>query len=168
MTERPRLRRPARAGDLLAGLGERLGIAARLNQYRAFQVWEAAVGAQIAAHARPLRIRDGILEVRVDQSVWMQQLQLLKPRILEQLNRQLAGAELRDIFWRHGRIDPVAPAAPPAPPLPPLSPASAARIDALLAPLADEELRAALRRVLVRQARLDQAPADAGSNPRQR
>lgn len=168
MNPRPRQRKPARAGDLLAALGENLGFSDKLRQYRAFQIWEAVVGPQIAAHAHPARIRDGVLEVKVDQPVWMQQLQLLKPRILQQLNQQLEGTGLRDIFWRHGRIEPGAPVPVPPPPLPPLPAATAARIDSILAPLADEELRTALRRVLERQARLDQLPPDDGSTPRQR
>lgn len=153
------MRQPAAAGALLENLVQGLGIAGRLQQYQAWQVWDAVVGPQVAAHARPSRIRDGVLEVRVDQAVWMQQLQLLKPKILAALEQRLGAGIIRDIFWRHGAIPPVA--APSrsegAPVLPPLAPADSARIELLLAGLADDDLRRSLRFLLQKQARLDAA-----------
>lgn len=153
------MRQPAVAGALLEGLVQGLGIASRLQQYQAWQVWDAVVGPQVAVHARPARIRDGVLEVRVDQAVWMQQLQLLKPKILAALEQRLGAGVIRDIFWRHGAIPPAA--APSrgegAPALPPLSPADSARIEQLLAGLSDDDLRRSLRFLLQKQARLDAA-----------
>ena len=63
-----------------------LGLEERLQQYRALLLWDEVVGPQIAARTRPEKIRDGVLEVCVDQPTWMQQLQLLKPQILAKLN----------------------------------------------------------------------------------
>jgi hypothetical protein len=170
--------RAAAAGNLLGEVLQRLGLTAKLREYRTWAVWDAVVGPQIAAHARPARVRDGVLEVRVDQAVWMQQLQLLKPTILARLNGRLGEGTLRDIFWQRGRPSAAA-AEPPGPPYPqppprldgPLPAETLAEIESALAPLDDPALRRRLHRLLVRQARLSQArqaaaAADPADTPR--
>lgn len=148
-------KRPEKAGALLEKLVAGWGVAEKLEQYQVWQVWTEVVGEQIAAHATPLRIRDHRLEVRVDQAVWMQQLQLLKPKIVAALNQRLGGEPVRDIFWRQGQLPPPATTAIALPPqLPPLDPQTAARIETLLSDLSAEEVRAPLRRLLQKQARL--------------
>lgn len=156
MSKRRRMLRPTRAGALLDQLVQGLGMGEKLEQYRAFIVWAEVVGPQVAARTAPLRIRGDILEVRVDQAVWMQQLQLLKPKILTRLNERLGQETISDIFWRQGALTGLLPSEPTvgAPNLPPLDPDDAARIEATLAPLTSEEVRAPLRRLLNKQARL--------------
>jgi len=158
---RPRMVRAARAGDLLGGLLQGLGLSERMVQYRAVLLWNEVVGPQIAARTRPERIRDGILEVSVDQPVWMQQLQLLKPQLLGKLNAQLGEAPLRDIFLKRGKITAPAPtAAAPAPPAwrkMELSPAEQTGLQKILGGVADEELRRGLESLLVKQAKLTKA-----------
>jgi len=44
--------------------------------------WPAVVGDQIASHARPLRLTDGVLVVAVDQPAWATQLRLHAGRLL--------------------------------------------------------------------------------------
>jgi len=156
VSTRRRMLRPARTGALLDQLVQGLGLGEKLEQYRAFIVWGEVVGPQVAARTAPLRIRGGVLEVRVDQAVWMQQLQLLKPKILIRLNERLGQETIRDIFWRQGSVAELFAREAPvgAPNLPPLAPEDAARIEATLSPLTSEELRAPLRRLLSKQARL--------------
>ena len=89
---RPKMKKAALAGDLVEKLLKGFGLDERLQQYRALIIWEEVVGPQIAARTRPIRIREGILEVNVDQPTWMQQLQLMKPKILTQLNAELGKA----------------------------------------------------------------------------
>lgn len=146
---RPRLRRPARAGELLGDLQRNLGVAERLQQYRIWQIWDEVVGPQTASHARPLRIRDNTLEVRVDHPVWMQQLQLLKPRLIARLNERIAPAAIADIYWRRGDLPPAMSPPPPPPPLPEPTPDQLATIDQRLATITDPELRAAFRTLLI-------------------
>lgn len=157
--QRPPMTKAAAAGALLRELLKQWGVEGKLREYAAWQVWHEVVGPQIAARARPARIRDGILEVRVDQAVWMQQLQLLKPKILSRLNERLGGEVIRDIFWRRGRIEqePAAAVEPRRPPLPSLPAEETARIGEVVAPVADVELRRHLQRIFVRQAQLDSA-----------
>jgi hypothetical protein len=155
------MRQAAGIGAVLQGWLSQRGMAERIREYRAWQVWNETVGPQIAARAQPCRIRDGILEVRVDQPVWMQQLQLLKPQLLTRLNERLGAPLFHDIFLRRGRPEPAAPVkpAPSARPARPLSDAEQAQIERTLAPLTDPDLRRQLRRILVRQALLNPAAA---------
>ena len=100
---RNRMLHPAAAGSVLDTLTRKMGVHDRLEPYRAWKVWGDVVGPQTAQHAQPFRLRAGVLEVRVDHPVWMQQLQLLKPRILERLNCAIAPGMLEDIVLRHGQ-----------------------------------------------------------------
>jgi hypothetical protein len=147
--------------DILRQLFAERDMETRFKRYRVWQLWEAAVGAQIAARARPVRLRQEVLEVRVDHPVWMQQLQLLKPRILARLNQQLGEPLIRDLFLRHGRVTQATPEkAPPRPrswPRPPLDPGERQRIEQAMAGLNDPELRRHLSRLMGLQARLDKA-----------
>jgi hypothetical protein len=133
------MRRAAKAGDLLDTLLAGWGIDARLRQYQAITIWAEVVGPQIAARTRPEKIRDGVLEVCVDQPTWMQQLQLLKPQILAKLNARLGDTPLREIFLKRGKVTP--------PPTANTKPAAPAWRKMALAPEEEQELRTLLARV---------------------
>jgi predicted nucleic acid-binding Zn ribbon protein len=53
------------------------------------RAWRDAVGAAIALEAQPTSERGGVLTVSCSASVWAQELDLMAPAILEQLNRRL-------------------------------------------------------------------------------
>ena len=50
-----------------------------------FGRWEEAVGAQVAAHVRPVRLDAGVLVVEVDEPAWATQITLLSNTIRERL-----------------------------------------------------------------------------------
>jgi predicted nucleic acid-binding Zn ribbon protein len=56
-----------------------------------FAGWEAAVGAQVAAHATPVSLEAGRLVVEVDQPGWATQLRFLEQTLIERL-AEVAGA----------------------------------------------------------------------------
>jgi predicted nucleic acid-binding Zn ribbon protein len=62
--------------------------------------WEAAVGTQIAAHARPVSLVDGRLLVEVDQPGWATQLRYLEADLIDRLRPVLSGADLTSIELR--------------------------------------------------------------------
>ncbi len=88
----------------LQDLLQRQGLDEKLRDYRIWRIWDETVGPQIAARARPARIREGVLEVRVDRATWMQQLQLLKPKILSKL-RESGGEGIKDIYLLRGKTE---------------------------------------------------------------
>jgi predicted nucleic acid-binding Zn ribbon protein len=53
------------------------------------RVWPDAVGAGIAAEARPVSERAGVVTIACSGSVWAQELDLMAPVILERLNHAL-------------------------------------------------------------------------------
>jgi len=50
-----------------------------------FSRWEDAVGSQIAANARPVRLSDGALIVEVNEPGWATQLRYLEVELLERI-----------------------------------------------------------------------------------
>jgi hypothetical protein len=159
------MKNAASVGNLIQSILRQQGLDGKLREYRAWQVWDEVVGPQIAAKARPIRIREGILEVRVEQPVWMQQLQLLKPKILARLNERLEGAAIKDLYLRRGKIErDLAEAETPPPPSwqsARLTKEEESHIEAALAPLADQELRQSLRAILIRQAKVEKNRTEA-------
>jgi len=153
--QRPPMKRAAAAGVLLELLLQQKGMAGKLNAYRSWLVWNEVVGPQIAAHAQPARIRDGVLEVRVDQAVWMQQLQLMKPKILARLNERLGGELITDIFWRRGqKVDKPEPPIQPPQPVIDLTADERRHIEDLVSAIGDPEARDALYRIFCQQLRI--------------
>jgi predicted nucleic acid-binding Zn ribbon protein len=90
---------PQRVGNVLKAILERLPLRERLREYALWPHWPDTVGATIAKHARPVRIRRGVLCVAVDSPVWMQELQFLKESIRAQLNVRVGSEVVTDIFF---------------------------------------------------------------------
>jgi predicted nucleic acid-binding Zn ribbon protein len=86
-------KRPARIGDVLKERIAALGWEPRLREEEVVTGWDAAVGPQIAAHARPSHVVNRRLTVVTASPVWTQQLALLKPELL----RRIAGRFGRDV-----------------------------------------------------------------------
>ena len=155
--------RPFAISEVLAQLLEQHGMGQRRRVLELAAAWRDVVGDSLARHCEPLKLRGRVLEVIVEHSVWMQQLQLRKPHIIAAVNRYVQGELIDDIFWRFGTLTPPAPEAPePAPELPPanstpLSPET----EALLQALPDASLRRCLRRIIENSA----APGYSGELP---
>ena len=159
---RPKMREPALAGDLVDKLLHGLGLDERLHQYKALIIWNDVVGPQIAARTRPVRIRENILEINVDQPAWMQQLQLMKPKILSRLNAELGEATIKDLYLKHGKVDvhpdkTVEP--PPAWRMVKLDDKEKKQVEDLLSAVKDTELRDEMEKFLQKQMRLLKAGA---------
>jgi predicted nucleic acid-binding Zn ribbon protein len=64
-----------------------------------FGRWEEAVGPQVAAHARPVRLDGGVLVVEVDEPAWATQITLLSNTIRERL-MTVTGVEVNGVEVR--------------------------------------------------------------------
>lgn len=163
------MKKAAHIGGLLEQLLSSLGLEDRMQQTRALIVWDRVVGPQIAAHTRPHKIREDVLEICVDQPAWMQQLQLMKPQILKKLNAELGDAPLRDIFLRRGRMAPP-PAVAPQANLPwrsiPLEATEKHQLTQMLSVLKDPALRQEMTDFLSKQLRVNKARGEAQPNHR--
>lgn len=99
--------RPVPVGTALRAWLDEAGLGRRLELTQALDHWAAAVGPQVAAVTQAESVNaQGILWVRVVSSAWANELSLMSPRILAQLN-QLATrqAQIREIRWLVGQRD---------------------------------------------------------------
>ncbi len=145
-----------KSGDLLA----------TLRPHLAKTRWADVVGPQVAGVTQAEKIQNGtVLVVRVKNSVWANELVLLKGDMLRRLNLELGGPVLTDIrFKASGLAKESVPApAPPASGGPtaeqlaqiPLPPDVLRRVEAAVQAIGDEALRGRLRTALLRAARAD-------------
>jgi hypothetical protein len=102
--KRPKMKRPLAIAALLETVFAGKPAQKRIREAKAWQFWEVAVGAHIAGKATPVAFRDGILSVRVSSSAWMQQLSLMKPDIIAQLNSAISEPLVKDLFFRQGTV----------------------------------------------------------------
>jgi predicted nucleic acid-binding Zn ribbon protein len=70
-----------------------------------FGRWDEAVGEQVAAHARPLRLDEGVLVVEVDDPAWATQMTFLAATVRERL-AAVAGVTVDRIEVRVARRRP--------------------------------------------------------------
>ncbi len=85
-------------GDALRTALARLPAGGELSNFPIWTEWAAIVGATIARHARPRRLRRGVLLVEVDGAEWMHELQYLKADLRARLNERLGRSAVREIF----------------------------------------------------------------------
>jgi hypothetical protein len=123
------------------------GYQGRLHEYRIFGQWERMVGPLIARHAQPQAVRGSKLALVVDSPAWMQQLTLLKPELIEKVNRTLGREAIRDLTLKLGEIVMDHEHAPEEPVVP-LGPDERATIEQCVAKIGDVATRDAVRRVM--------------------
>jgi predicted nucleic acid-binding Zn ribbon protein len=74
---------PTSIGDALAAVGRDLGMPATGAVTALERRWPEVVGEEVAEHATPSSVRDGVLTVVVDGPIWATQLRYLEAVILE-------------------------------------------------------------------------------------
>src|SRR5271169_2112260 len=124
------------------------GFQGRLHEYRIFGQWAQCVGAIIARHAQPQSVRGSKLWLTVDSPAWMQQLTLLKPEIIEKLNKNMGRTVIKDITLKLGEISIDHEHVPEEPITTPLDPDERATIEQYVAKIADVATRDTIRRVI--------------------
>jgi predicted nucleic acid-binding Zn ribbon protein len=84
----------------LAKLAADLGAPAPRVLGQVFGRWEEIVGPDVAAHARPLSLRQGTLIVGTDEPAWAAQLQFLSAHVLARLEEVTGSNEVRQVTVR--------------------------------------------------------------------
>lgn len=95
--------KPQAIASLLAGAFQGKPLERRLEEAKIWQIWDRAVGSQLAAKAKPVRFNNGLLTVAVSSAPWMQQLNFMKRDIAQRLNQMLGKELVREIYLRPGR-----------------------------------------------------------------
>lgn len=156
-------RRPEKLGSAMAGALKGLKLDARMREGRAMALWPDIVGDVTAQRTKPLHVNRGTMVVLVASSAWANQLNLLKPKILQALAERCGPGVIKDIRWRSGEQEPE-----PGEHIevtfsrlqkkanveePPLPAEETQAIEAMLRPITNPEVAKAVERTLVSQAR---------------
>lgn len=86
-------------GDALRAAISRSAVADELANYPLWTDWEAIVGAPIARHARPQRLRGDVLVVTVDGPDWIHELRFLAEDLRARMNARLGRTVVRDLYF---------------------------------------------------------------------
>lgn len=78
----PGERDPRKLSELLDRTTRRLGGPSTGTTTAVFAGWDDIVGADIAAHARPVSLKDGVLTLAVDHPAWATQLRFMTAELL--------------------------------------------------------------------------------------
>ena len=84
---------PAPIRSVLGDVGKRLGVESALQTGTLWRKWREIVGAEIAAHAEPTSLKEGVLRVRADSAAWATEIGYLGPEIARKANA-MAGSTL--------------------------------------------------------------------------
>ncbi len=90
-------RRAERVGGILHRALKEHGMARRLPRRIAPEVWESAVGRQIAARAQPTVLSAGVLHVLVQDHRWRDQLDAARVTLIERINGSLGKDTVREL-----------------------------------------------------------------------
>lgn len=96
--------RPAALGTVLQQALKASKIDVDLDAYRLWQQWNDVVGPAIAENTRPEAMKGKLLLVHVSSAPWMQQLQFLKPKLIEKLNETIGKEVVGDIRFKIGPV----------------------------------------------------------------
>ena len=157
-------RRPIeKAETVLEDLIRRHGLEGPLQEHRLGRVWPQIVGPAVAAAARPLRVKNGVLQVRVKSPGWVQELNFRRRYILNKIASYLPNVRIHHIDFRTSwPEEPEAPtesSEPSGPPWPtvteleriPLQAREKQQIEAVVAQLSDNEMRETLRHAMTHE-----------------
>jgi len=153
------MKKPRHISSILEGTLKALEIDVPLKSYSVLAAWKEIVGESLAFHTQPRSIRNRILFLDVSHPTWIQQLQFLKPTLLEKINHFLGGPHIQDIRFKLGKISPPASTSSKAPVLEDenLDKGTLSRIENLVQKVDDEGIRKGLREVLIKGAKLEQS-----------
>ena len=86
-----------RIGGPLDELLNALNLRDAMAGWQAVELWEAVVGPRVAAHAKAVSFRDGVVFVEVDTAAWMNELAYLRRKITADLNARLGRERVTEI-----------------------------------------------------------------------
>ena len=73
------------------------GIKSALDQESAITLWGVVVGDGVSSVTKAANVESGTLVVRVETSVWRQELHMQKREIIKKLNKKIGTKAIRDI-----------------------------------------------------------------------
>jgi len=98
------MKKPSPIRSILEQTLKGLELNGPIKTHSIWGAWSKIVGEPIALQTQPHAIRNRILFVDVSHSTWVQQLQFLKPTLLEKINSFLGEPLIEDIRFKVGKI----------------------------------------------------------------
>jgi len=126
----------------------------RVKEYGLWKSWDKMVGQNVARHCQPDRLKDGILFLKVNSSVWMQQLQFMKSIIIDKVNGFMGDNSVRDVRFQIGKLENLKETGGKPWKEISLPQEVVARIDMDLSSVRDTELRRILKKLRVKEAQV--------------
>lgn len=77
-----------------------LGLEPRVVEQAALAAWDSKVAPFLPADTKAVQVLRGTLLVEVPNSVWAQELSLMRPLLLEKLNSRLPAGKVRGVRFR--------------------------------------------------------------------
>jgi predicted nucleic acid-binding Zn ribbon protein len=149
--------KPKPIGPILESTLKGLEVDSQLKAYSIWGAWRDIVGESLADQTQPRAIRNRILFMDVSHSTWIQQLQFIKPKLLEKINAFFGEPLLQDIRFRMGKITP--PCSPRTEDDPwhveTLDEETVRHMESVLQKIGDTDVRESLRGVLIKGAQLE-------------
>ena len=100
-----RPRPPRQIGDVISNLLARSGYAEVQSNAALQQAWAEAVGESWARYSRPARLRRGVLQIVVQNSIALQELAFQKSQLLRRMKEAFKDEKIRDLRFQVGPLD---------------------------------------------------------------
>jgi predicted nucleic acid-binding Zn ribbon protein len=91
--------RPEQIGRILTKSLRGLRIDRRIKEESIVLNWNRVVGERIASKTNPVKVRDSILFVRVENASWRNELFFMKRKIIKELNQSVKDNVIKDIVF---------------------------------------------------------------------
>ncbi len=106
----PDARDPQPLGRLAGDLARLRGWSGRVAEGSVFGRWGEVVGEQIAAHATPTSLRDGVLHIAAESTAWATQLRMVQSQVLAKIAAEVGDGVVTSLritgptapSWRKG------------------------------------------------------------------
>src|SRR4030067_1641167 len=90
---------PESLSSVLGNLLKKRGWERKIKEFQALANWPKIVGPKVAENSKPVRIEGKKLFVRVENSVWKNELIFMEKEIKNKLNQSVAGEGGKDIVF---------------------------------------------------------------------
>lgn len=93
---------PQAVSDAVTAFARARGWARRLEGARVHRMWREIVGEGLAEHTEPVRLRGGVLVIRVSSSAWAAQIPYLANDIVQRANAVLGEGQVERLVVARG------------------------------------------------------------------
>ncbi|MGY4708396.1 DUF721 family protein [Mycolicibacterium sp. CBM1] len=108
----PDRRDPQPLGSAASEVAKTRGWTGRVAEGTVFAQWETVVGEQIAEHAQPTTLRDGVLSVAAESTAWATQLRMVQTQLLAKIAAAVGDGVVTTLkitgpvapSWRKGKL----------------------------------------------------------------